>query len=67
MKQAMKASRLAINWFYLLMSRRDQSRKAKPCQSKSRPSRLMLACAVVFTILLLLLRMLVFVRWHGRR
>jgi hypothetical protein len=44
------------------MSRRDQTRKAKP-----RYGRLMLACVVVFAVLLLLLRMLVFVHGHGRR
>ncbi|MGA3160821.1 MAG: hypothetical protein ABSC77_06350 [Terracidiphilus sp.] len=42
------------------MSRRNQSRKAMP-----RFGRLMLACVVVFAVLLLLLRMLVYV--HGLR
>ena len=44
------------------MNRRDQTRKAKP-----RSHRLILACAVVFAVLLLLLRLLVFVHGHGRR
>jgi hypothetical protein len=49
------------------MSRRNQSRKAKPRTVRARSGRLMLACVVVFAVLLLLLRMLVFVHGYGRR
>jgi cell division protein FtsN len=42
------------------MSRKDQTRKAKP-----RSGRLILACVAALAVLLLLLRMLNFV--HGRR
>jgi hypothetical protein len=49
------------------MSRRNQSRKAKPRTAGARSGRLMLVCVVVFAVLLLLLRMLVFVHGHGRR
>jgi hypothetical protein len=70
-KRAMNASRLAVNWFcfvlVLLMSRRDQTRKVKPRPTNAHSDRLMLVCAVVFAVLLLLLRMLVFVHGHGRR
>jgi hypothetical protein len=55
------ATRLAIHWFGLQMSRRNQTRKAKP-----RTGRLVLVCVVVFAVLLLLLRMWVFVHGHGR-
>jgi hypothetical protein len=54
------APRFAVHWFGLLMSCRNKTRKAKP-----RSGRLMLACVVVFAVLLLLLRMWVYV--HGRR
>jgi hypothetical protein len=54
--------RLAIHWFGLLMSRRDQTRNAKP-----RSGRLVLVCVVVFAVLLLLLRMWVYMHGHGRR
>jgi len=50
----------AINWFGLLMSRRKQIRNERP-----RTGRLVMVCVVVFAVLLLLLRLLVFV--HGRR
>ncbi len=48
------------------------TRKARPRSTKSRPSRprsrrLILACAVAFAILLLLVRMLRFVHGRGRR
>jgi hypothetical protein len=49
------------------MSRRNQSRKAKPRTAGASFGRWMVACAVVFAVLLLLLRMLVFVHGHGRR
>jgi len=57
-----QAMRLAIHWFGLLMSRRDQTRNAKP-----RSGRLVLVCVVVFAVLLLLLRMWVYMHGHGRR
>jgi hypothetical protein len=57
----------AIHWFGLLMSRRSQSRKAKPRTDRANSGRLVLVCVVVFAVLLLLLRMLVFVHVHGRR
>jgi hypothetical protein len=44
------------------MTRKSKSRQAKPrCRG------LIVACAVVFAVLLLLLRMLFFVHGHGRR
>ncbi|MGO9316429.1 MAG: hypothetical protein ACLPXT_12490 [Terracidiphilus sp.] len=49
------------------MSRRNQTRKAKPRTVRASSGRLMLACVVVFAVFLLLLRMLVFVHGHGRR
>jgi hypothetical protein len=55
----------AIHWFGLPMSRRDQTRKAKPRTAGARFGWLVTVCVVVFAVLLLLLRMLVFV--HGRR
>ena len=53
--------------FALPMSRRNQTRKAKPRPARPRSGRLILACVVIFVVLLLLLRMLVFVHGHGRR
>jgi tetrahydromethanopterin S-methyltransferase subunit F len=47
------------------MRRRNQKRNAKTSTGKPCSGRLMLACVVVFAVLLLLLRMLVYV--HGRR
>jgi len=49
------------------MSRRNQTRRAKPHTDRARSGRLMLACVVAVAVLLLLLRMLVFVHGHGRR
>jgi hypothetical protein len=57
----------AIHWFGLLMSRRDQTRKAKPHTARPRFGWLVTVCVVAFAVLLLLLRMLVFVHGHGRR
>jgi hypothetical protein len=49
------------------MRRRDQTRKAKPRTARAHFGWLVTVCVVVFAVLLLLLRMLVFVRGHGRR
>jgi hypothetical protein len=49
------------------MSRRDQTRKAKPHTARPRFGWLVTVCVVVFAVLLLLLRMLVFVHGRGRR
>jgi hypothetical protein len=57
----------AIHWFDLLMSRRDQTRKAKPRTARPRFGWMVTVCVVVFAVLLLLLRLLVFVHGHGRR
>ncbi|MGD0357085.1 MAG: hypothetical protein ABSA73_05690 [Terracidiphilus sp.] len=47
------------------MSRRNQIRRAKPHTAGARSGRLVLACVVVFAVLLLLLRMLLYVHGHG--
>jgi hypothetical protein len=49
------------------MSCRDQTRKAKPRTARLRFGWLVTVSVVVFAVLLLLLRMLVFVHGHGRR
>jgi hypothetical protein len=42
------------------------TRHAKPRPVNSRSHRLILICAVVFAVLLLLVRMIAFVHGHGR-